>query len=917
MNSERFRVVERLFQGAADLPQEERASFLDRCCGDDGTRHQVDIMLKGLDEGTAHLLEVASTAACDLGELAPGVVIDGRYKLLRVLGEGGLGVVWLADQHEPVRRKVALKVIKLGMDTNQVVARFEAERNALGLMSHPHIASIHDAGVAEKGRPYFVMEYVEGVPISAFCDEEQLSISERLELFTVVCHAVHHAHQKGIIHRDLKPSNLLVCMHEGEPVPKVIDFGIAKATNRELTERTLYTSVGEFIGTPEYMSPEQAELSGVGVDSTTDIYALGVILYELLTGTLPFDAETLRRGGLDGLQRILRDEDPERPSTRLSTIGERTSTIGKQRRMDARSLLRQLRGDLDWIVMKAMAKERTRRYASASELAQDVGRYLRGEAIEARPPSAAYRVRTLARRHKVAFAVAVMLLVAVPVLAAATVVAATAAVRARAAQREAEASRLRAEAVTDLVTDALVSSNPYRGGTDTLLVTAAMEQVIEKLDAGALEDQPETEAALRQTISEVLAGNWRVPEAVQQAERALEINRDLYPGDHPEVAHSLNVVALRLDQASRSTEAVDRFQSALEMRRRLFPGDHLSVAGALNNFASGLDKVGRTAEALPLYRAALRMKQRLIAGDHRELVGARMNVAGCLSKLGREEEALARYHEALEMSRRLFEDADHVLVATIQIAMGRCLHSLGRPAEALMHHEEALEMRRRLVDADSYELGWPLNNLAWCLESLGRADEALPMHEQALEMRRRHTTDDTYGVATGLKHLARCLHALDRTEEALRNYQEALEMIRRLLQVDDHDVAGCLSGVASCLESLGRSEEALPRYEEAIQICRRLLPPGHPEALRPQIGMARTLVSLGEYVEAEALLLDAAGHCERSDVARWWHGRTVAEGAVRLYEAWHAAEPDEGYDVEAGEWRATGEHVDGDGTERD
>ncbi|MHC5114710.1 MAG: tetratricopeptide repeat protein [Planctomycetota bacterium] len=803
----------------------------------------------------------------------------GRYRIDRVLASGGMGTVYVATQDDP-QREVALKVMRAGIASRSALRRFHFEAQILGRLRHPNIAQVYEAGTQDDGGgagPYFAMEYIaDAQPITAYADAAAMGTRDRLAMLAKVCEAVHHGHQKGVIHRDLKPSNVLVDVF-GEP--KVIDFGVARATDSDVTIATQATDLGQLVGTLAYMSPEQCAADPDDLDTRSDVYSLGVMLYELLCGHLPYDVS---RVPFPEAARMIRENLPPKPST----------------------VNRTLRGDVETIALKALEKTRERRYQSAADLGQDIHRYLRGEAIEARPPSAAYRVRTFARRHKVAFAVLVMLLVAVPVLTAATVVAVTSAVRARDAQLEAEASRLRAEAVTDMVTDAMVSSNPYQGGTDTFLVTAAMDQVIAELDAGALRDQPETEAALRQTISEVLFGNWRAAEAVQQAERALEINRELHGGDHPEVADSLNVVAKRLDGAGRLTEALDRFQGALEMRRRLFPDDHLSVAGALNQVAYGLDNVGRTAEALAMFESALQMKQRLIAGDHKTIAVARSNVANCLSKMGREEEALALYHDALEMYRRLFDDADNNLVATTLVAIGRCLHSLGEPAEALTRHEEALEIRRRLFGADFYDLGWPLNNLAWCLESLGRASEALPKHEQALETRRRHSTDDSYGIATGLQHLARCLHALDRTEEALRSYQEALEMRRRLLQVDNRDVAGDLSGVASCLESLGRSEEALPRYEEAIHVYRRLLPPGHSEALRPQIGMARTLVSLGRYADAEPLLLDAAEHCARSDASRWWHERTVIEESARLYAAWHAAAPDEGHDTKAAEWRA-------------
>jgi serine/threonine protein kinase/tetratricopeptide (TPR) repeat protein len=410
-----------IFLAAIEKHSPERwPSFLDQACGDDpDLRLRVERLLRAqaqlgsFQENAQPALD--ATVDDPLTE-APGTVI-GPYKLMEQIGEGGMGLVFVAEQQHPVRRKVALKVIKPGMDTRQVVARFEAERQALALMDHPHIAKVHDGGETASGRPYFVMEFVKGVLITEYCDQGQVPIRERLELFLHVCEAVQHAHQKGIIHRDIKPSNVIVASHDGKPVVKVIDFGVAKAIGQQLTEKTLYTQVAQLVGTPLYMSPEQAGESSLDVDTRSDIYSLGVLLYELLTGTTPFDKVRFREAGYDELRRIIREEEPPRPSTRISTLGQEATTVSANRKSDPKRLSQLVRGELDWIVMKALEKDRNRRYETASAFAADVRRYLRDEVVEARPASLGYRLRKLARRHKAGLAVAACLLGGLAVLA--------------------------------------------------------------------------------------------------------------------------------------------------------------------------------------------------------------------------------------------------------------------------------------------------------------------------------------------------------------------------------------------------------------------------------------------------------------------------------------------------------------------
>jgi serine/threonine protein kinase/tetratricopeptide (TPR) repeat protein len=403
-----------------EAPQ-ERAVFLEQACANDPElRREVEKLVGDyfragafLERPAAHLMVTTEEPRTE----RPGTVI-GPYKLLEQIGEGGFGVVFLAEQQQPLRRRVALKVLKPGMDSRQVIARFEAERQALALMDHPHIAKVLDAGATDAGRPYFVMELVKGIPITQLCDDHRLTTRQRLELFVHVCQAVQHAHHKGVIHRDLKPSNVLVTLHDGTPVPKVIDFGIAKAVGQPLTDKTLVTGFAQMIGTPLYMSPEQAGLSGLDVDTRSDVYSLGVLLYELLTGTTPFEKERLRQSAYDEVLRIIREEEAPKPSTRVSTLGQAAPTVADQRQVDPKRLSRLLRGELDWIVLKALEKDRTRRYATAQELADDLRRYLEDEPVQARSPSLVHRARKWARRHRaVVWSATMAIVVAVMMLA--------------------------------------------------------------------------------------------------------------------------------------------------------------------------------------------------------------------------------------------------------------------------------------------------------------------------------------------------------------------------------------------------------------------------------------------------------------------------------------------------------------------
>jgi serine/threonine protein kinase len=443
-------------------------------------------------------LPVDSATASGIGSDAQIGITIGPYRLISRLGEGGMGEVFLAGQTEPIKRRVALKVIKPGMDSRAVVARFEAERQALALMDHPCIARVIDAGATERGRPYFVMEYVAGERITKYCDRYRLDTKQRLELFIQVCGGVQHAHQKAVIHRDLKPSNIMVTEVDGKPAPKIIDFGVAKAAEQPLTDCAMHTLMGHIVGTPEYMSPEQADAMGMDVDTRTDVYALGVVLYELLSGTQPFSSARLREAGVEEIQRIIREVDPPRPSTRISSLGDQASTVSERRHTVPRQLSHDLRGDLDWITMKALAKERDRRYDTANGLAMDLGRFLNHEPVIASPPSPAYRLRKLVRRNRAAVAA---LAAVMAVLAVAVVVRTSLYLRAERESERARTQSAKATQVPEFLTGMLAGVGPAAArGRDTTMLQGILAETDKRLGQD-LVDQPEVEAELRDVLA--------------------------------------------------------------------------------------------------------------------------------------------------------------------------------------------------------------------------------------------------------------------------------------------------------------------------------------------------------------------------------------------------------------------------------
>jgi len=767
-----------LFDAAMDLPPEQRAAYLDQACGEDtALRQRIESLLKAsesqcgfLDPPTDPGLRPALHPTVPPIE-KPGDRI-GRYKLLQQIGEGGCGMVYMAEQEEPVFRRVALKVIKLGMDTQSVIARFEAERQALALMDHPNIAKVFDAGATETGRPYFVMELVRGIKITDFCDEKKLSPGARLDLFIQVCQAVQHAHQKGIIHRDLKPSNILVSVNDGRMVPKIIDFGIAKAASgQKLTDKTVFTAFEQFIGTPAYMSPEQAVLTNVDIDTRSDIYALGVLLYELLTGKTPFDPKELLSIGLDEMRRTIRETEPLRPSTRVSTLsGQELTTTAQRRGLEAPKLASELRGDLDWIVMKCLEKDRARRYETANGLAMDIQRHLENEPVVARPPSAVYRFRKLVRRNKLAFvaagAIAGALLIGLSVstwmffaekAARQRAVAAerdqmllrqqadiartneaTLRLQAQAAQRSEAALRVEAETartneaklrlqaqagekkaeteaaksrmVAQFLKDMLQSIRPSVAlGRDTTVIREMLDQTAARVGQD-LADQPEVQADLQTTIAEVYRAIGKGEQAERIQRGALATRQGARGRGDPEVARTLNNLALILQPEGEGT-ALDRWRD----ERRVMG------AGILNDFEpapSGPDASSekeRLAEVEWLHRQALAIRRETWGNENLETTESLNNFALVLRREGKLDEAEAHHREALACRRNILT-GDRLPVAESLYNLAVVLRDAGKLAEAEEDFRKSLEMRRRLLGTADASVARTVHHLADVLE---------------------------------------------------------------------------------------------------------------------------------------------------------------------------------------------------------
>ena len=817
-----------VFHEAVECPAEQRDTFLDEACRDKpGLRRQVRELLDAHIGADGDLLSqppsfLIGEQANELdGDPRPGDLI-GSYRLEALIGEGGMGLVYRAQQQAPIRRQVALKILQLGMATRDVMTRFEAERQALALMSHSNIAKVYDAGATPSGRPYFVMEYVDGVPITEYCDTQRLSIRERLQLFLGVCDGVQHAHQKGVIHRDIKPSNVLVAKENREPVPKIIDFGIAKATQQSLTQQTLHTRMGAIIGTPAYMSPEQAGVTGQDVDTRTDVYSLGVLLYELLVGVGPFESMT-GHCGLPDMQRLIRDEEPQRPAVRLANVPvDALAVLSKSRGTQARSLLREIGGDFGWIALKAMEKDRERRYLTVSELAADIRRYLSGLPVEAHAHTAWYRTVKFARRHTVGVALTA-LLVLLGVLFAAFMTMQT--VRLQNALTETTRQRNRAQQVSNFMVQLFSAANPNQAQGKSITVREMLDEGAETLK-DELKDQPQ----LRATLLATIAGSYRVLGEYQEANRLLEQALDdmkhlpVLPerdaavvfNDLGEVQHDLG----NYDDAERYyRRALNFYDQDSENASREF-------AEVLANLSDLYRDRGMLSEAEVFATRSVTVGRRGYGERSAEVARLMQRLGYVLQLRGEHERAQAIMRDQLDVVRAVYGD-EHPFTASALNYYGIARRAAGDARGAQASLQEAAAIYRKTHGEDHLYLASTLSNLGLAYSEDGQLPEAEAALRESIRIGSNNFAADNPSLNSFRISLGNTLVAMGRWAEAEQLLRFGLQNDRKNLDPVSPFLLATLDRLAALLDDLGKHEEAEALLLEALDTRREVLGENH------------------------------------------------------------------------------------------